>query len=235
MYFPETVNGRGRGGLLDLNTGDIRIAGFGPYGTNLNVKKSFTNFAPRVGISWQANRNTVVRAGYGCVYGMGWSGDIFGEVLTFSFPTQVSQNLNSATTFGSLFNLTNGPPGFVFPPIPANGNFPLPNGISVPTRPLYMRIPTLDAWNLAVQHELTQSMALQIAYVGSHGVHNMFDSSNQFDPNEPTIAGFGQINPLTGQAFTTDDRHPYFNGGAQQRALRSAGRCVQSKRQRQEP
>ena len=216
IYFPETVNGRGRGGLLDLNTGNIRIAGFGPWGTNLNVQKSFTNFAPRLGISWQAKKNTVVRAGYGRVYGMGWSGDIFGEVLTFSFPTQVSQNLNAGTTFGSLFNLTNGPPGFVFPPIPANGNFPLPNGIGVPTRPLYMRIPTLDAWNLAIQHELTQSMALQIAYVGSHGVHNMFDSSNQFDPNEPTIAGFGQINPLTGMAFTTDDRHPYFNGDAQQ-------------------
>jgi hypothetical protein len=207
MYFPETVNGRGRGGLLDLNTGDIRIAGFGPYGTNLNVQKSFTNFAPRVGVSWQARQNLVVRAGYGRVYGMGWSGDIFGEVLTFSYPTQVSQNLNSATTFGSLFNLTQGPPGFTFAPIPPSGNFPLPNGVSVPTRPLYMRIPTLDAWNLAIQHQLTRSMALQVAYVGSHAVHNMFDSSNQFDPNEPTIVGFGQ--------FSTNDRHPYFNGDAQ--------------------
>ena len=37
IYFPETVNGKGQGGLLDLNTGDIRIAGYGPYGTNLNV------------------------------------------------------------------------------------------------------------------------------------------------------------------------------------------------------
>jgi hypothetical protein len=216
MYFPETVNGRGRGGLLDLNTGDIRIAGYGPYGTNLNVEKSFTNFAPRVGVSWQARRNTVVRAGYGRVYGMGWSGDTFGEVLTFSYPTQVSQNLNAPTTYSSLFNLTQGPPGYVFPPIPSDGNYPLPDGVSVPTRPLRMRIPTLDAWNLTIQQELTPTIALQVAYVGSHGTHNMFDSSNQFDPNEATIAGFNQVNPVTGLAYTTNDRRPYFNGIAQQ-------------------
>jgi hypothetical protein len=48
---------------------------------------------------------------------------------------------------------------------------------------------------------------LQVAYVGSHGIHNMFDSSNQFDPNEPTIVGFG--------TFSTDQRRPYFDGTAQ--------------------
>jgi outer membrane receptor protein involved in Fe transport len=35
MYFPETVNGKGQGGLLDLDTGTIRIAGYGKWGTNL--------------------------------------------------------------------------------------------------------------------------------------------------------------------------------------------------------
>ncbi len=40
IYFPESVTGKGRGGLLDLNNGDIRIAGYGPWGTNLNVQKS---------------------------------------------------------------------------------------------------------------------------------------------------------------------------------------------------
>ena len=29
-YFPEAVNGKGNGGLLDLNTGNVRIAGYGP-------------------------------------------------------------------------------------------------------------------------------------------------------------------------------------------------------------
>lgn len=214
-YFPEAVNGKGNGGLLDLNTGNVNIAGYGPYNDSINVAKSWTNFAPRVGISWQAQKDTVVRAGYGRVYGQGWSGNTFGEVLNWTYPVQVSQNLNPVTQYAPSFNLTQGPPSYTFAPIPSNGEFPLPNGISVPTRPLVVRLPTLDGWNLAVQHQFKYDTALQIAYVGSHGIHNMFDSSNQFDPNQATIAGFNQINPATGQMYTYNDRQPYFNGIAQ--------------------
>jgi Carboxypeptidase regulatory-like domain/TonB dependent receptor len=215
MYFPETVTGKGQGGLLDLNTGNIRIAGYGPWGSNLNVQKSWTDLAPRVGFAYQVHTNTVVRAGYGRVYGQGWSGDTFGEVLTFSFPTQVSQNLNGVSNSAAVFNLAQGPPGFTFAPIPASGNYPLPDGISVPTRPLTVRIPTLDAWNLTIQQQFSSTMSLQIGYVGSHGIHNMFDSSNQASPNQQTIAGFNQINPETGATYTQSERRPYFDGTAQ--------------------
>jgi len=206
------------------------------------VQKSFTNLAPRIGFAYQFMPNTVVRAGYGRVYGQGWSGNTYGEVLTFSFPTQVSQNLNPVTNAAAVFNLTQplplpsgtvpaGPPGFTFAPIPASGNFPLPDGVSVPTRPLFVRLPTLDAWNLTVQQQITPTMSFQIAYVGSHGIHNMFDSSNQASPNTQTIAGFNDcnpakivfgygctpqdINPLTALPYTQSERRPYFNGTAQ--------------------
>lgn len=214
-YFPEAVNGKGNGGLLDLNTGDVRIAGYGVYGNDLNVEKSWTKFAPRLGLSWQVRPDTVIRAGAGRVYGMGWSGDFFGEVLTFSYPVQFTQGLNSQTTYGDVFNLSAGPPAATFPAIPADGNFRLPDTFSVPTRPLEVRLPTLDAWNLTVQQEINKSTSFQIAYVGSHGIHNMFDSSNQFDPNQATLAGFGQINPATGVVYTHAERQPYFDGTAQ--------------------
>jgi len=240
VYFPESVNGTGKGGLLDLNTGDIRIAGYGSYGTNLNVKNSWNLLTPRIGIAYQMSPNTVVRAGYGRVFGQGWSGNTYGEVLTFTFPTQVSQNLNATTNAAAVFNLAQGPPGFSFAPIPANGNFPLPDGVGVPTRPLWVRLPTLDAWNFAIQRQIAPTMSLQLAYVGSHGTHNMFDSSNQASPNTQTIAGFNNcpgppvtpanfgpectaqdINPITSAmtglatAYTQNDRRPYFNGSAQ--------------------
>jgi len=228
MYFPESVNGKGQGGLLDLNTGNIRIAGYGPYATNLNVGKNWKEFAPRIGVAWQVSRDTVLRAGYGRAYGMGWSGDTFGEVLTFSYPTQVSQNLNASSNAADVFQLSDGPPGFTFAPIPPSGNYPLPDGIGVPTRPLTMRNPTLDAWNLAFQQQLSPTTSLQLSYVGSHGIHNMFDSSNQASPNQPTIVGFNNcgavvagcpaddINPTTGLPYTQSDRRPYYNGTAQQ-------------------
>ena len=214
-YFPETVAGPGQGGLLDLNTGNIRIAGYGPWGTNLNVNNELLHFAPRIGLAYQVARSTVVRAGYGRVYGQGWSGDTFGEVLTFSFPTQVSQNLNAATSYSSLFNLSQGPPSYAFGAIPTSGNYALPNGVGVPTRPLTTRIPTLEGWNLAVEQQVSASSSLRLQYVGSHGIHNMFDSSNQASPNQPTLNGFKQINPATGLAYTQNDRRPYNNGIAQ--------------------
>jgi len=45
IYFPQTVNGKGNGGWLDLNTGDLRVAGYGDIGTNGNIQNSFKNFA----------------------------------------------------------------------------------------------------------------------------------------------------------------------------------------------
>jgi Carboxypeptidase regulatory-like domain len=215
LYFPESVTGKGQGGLLDLNTGDVRIAGYGPYNNSLNVQMDYKHLAPRIGVSWQAHPNTVFRAGYGRTYGMGWSGDIFGEVLTFSYPTAVQQNNTPPYSSYYAFPLAQGPPLFTFPAIPASGNYPLPNGIQQPTRPLIIRVPTLDAWNFMVQQQLSHSSSLQIGYVGSHGTHNMFDSSNQASPNQPTINGFDQDIPGTTTPFTQPDRRPYYNGDAQ--------------------
>jgi hypothetical protein len=43
----------------------------------------------------------------------------------------------------------------------------------------------------------------------------MFDSSNQANINQQTVAGFNQTNPSTGQPYALCDRDPYCNGVAQ--------------------
>jgi len=227
MVYPEAVDGKGQGGLLDFNTGAVRVAGYGGFNNALNVKMKYTHLAPRVGIAWQVLPHTVVRAGYGREYGMGWSGNTFGDVLTYSYPVAVEQNNNAAQSYGWALNLTNGPSAVNFPAIPANGLYPLPNNIQESSRPLTMRVPTLDAWNLTVQQQLTRSSSLQIAYVGSHGIHNQFDSSNQANNNTQTLAGFNcyaqgtcslaQVpkDPVTGQPYTLNERLPYYDGTAQ--------------------
>jgi hypothetical protein len=226
LYFPESVAGKGEGGLLDLNTGDVRIAGYGGYGNNLNVDMQYNHLAPRLGVAWQVKPNSVLRAGYGRVYGMGWSGDTFGEVLTFSYPTAFVEDLTQPSTTYWAVQL-NGPNAATVQPfqaIPSNGNLPLSNGIQLPTRPLTMRIPTLDAWNLVLEQRLSGSTSLQVGYIGSHGVHNMFDSSNQANVNQQTINGFDctapvacvpPIDPATHLPYTLNERQPYFDGTAQ--------------------
>jgi hypothetical protein len=208
LYTPEAVNAKGSGGLLDLNTGNIRIAGYGKYNNAMNVDQSYKLFAPRLGVQWQPHSNMVVRVGYGRTYGMGWSGNTFGLVPTWSFPTQVNQNVNADTSYAVAVNLTSGPPSYTFDDIPEDGNYALPDTIEVPTRPTWQRLPTLDAWNVAIEQQLGSSASLQISYVGSKGTHNMFDSSNQADPNTPTITGFTA-------GASTNDRRPYYNGDAQ--------------------
>ncbi len=155
LYTPESVTAKGAGGLLNLNTGILQIAGYGSNSDTLNVKNNFSNFAPRLGVAYQVFPRTVVRAGYGIVYGQGWAGDTFGGVLTSSFPTQVQQTVTPVSNNAAVFNLAQGPPGYTFPAIPSDGNYVLPDGISQTARPTQVRLPTVAGWNVMLQQELT--------------------------------------------------------------------------------
>ena len=215
LYTPESVTAKGSGGLLDLSTGILHIAGYGSNSNSLNVKNNFSNFAPRLGVAYQPNTTTVFRAGYGIVYGQGWAGNTFGGVLTSSFPTQVQQTLSPLTNSAAVITLASGPPSYVFPAIPSDGNYVLPDGISQTARPTQERLPTVAGWNVMVQQELSPTLSLQVGYVGSQAYHNMFESSPSFNANEETLAGFGQINPNTGQPYTIPERRPFYDGTAQ--------------------
>jgi hypothetical protein len=222
LYTPESLTAPGAGGLLNLQTGILGIDGVGQFNNAVNVTNNFAMLAPRLGVAWQVRPNTVVRAGYGIVYGQGWAGDSFGDVLTSSFPSQVQQSVNPVSNAAAVFNLTKtesgvapGPPGYTFPAIPSNGAYQLPDGIYQIARPTQVRLPTVQGWNLTVQRELTQSLSLQVAYVGSEAYHNMFDSSPSYNANEITYRGFNQINPTTNAPYTDPERQPYYDGTAQ--------------------
>jgi hypothetical protein len=234
LYTPEAVTAKGAGGLLNLDTGNIDIAGYGKYNNQLNVRNNRTEFAPRLGVDYQLFHKTVIRAGYGLVYGQGWAGNTFGDVLTGSYPLQIAQNdVPVSGEYGAVFNLTKtedgvppGPPTYTFPAIPSTGEYALPNGISQTTRPNQVRLPTVGGWNLTVQQQLTSTLSLQVAYIGSEAYHNMYDSSNQFNINEETYQGFGQINPNTGVLYTPCERQPYCGdaGGNAQTLFNTIGR-----------
>lgn len=223
LYTPEAVTQKGEGGLLDPFSGDIFIAGYPGINNELNVKINRTEFAPRLGITYQPFAKTVVRAGYGIVYGQGWAGNTFGDVLTGSYPLQIQQDLAPISPYAAVFNFSStesgvapGPPGYTFAPIPSTGKFPLPVGISQTARANPMRLPTVQGWNVTLEREIGPTLALQVTYLGSEAYHNMFDSSNQFNANEGTLAGFDTINPATvsssnptGSDYTLCEREPF--------------------------
>ena len=113
IIHPQTVNEAGNGGWLDLDTGEIRVAGVGDMDLAGNVKNKI-NWAPRLGVTYQLNPKTVIRAGYGRSYDIGVFGSTFGHAVTQNLPVLSFQELNPPNNFDSVFNLAQGPPPPVF-------------------------------------------------------------------------------------------------------------------------
>jgi hypothetical protein len=82
-----------------------------------------------------------------------------------------NQNLTNAGANTAAFNLATGPAAFVFPSIPANGLIPIPNGVSAKVRQDPQPLPTVDAWNLSLQRQMTNTITATLAYVGNKGSH----------------------------------------------------------------
>jgi outer membrane receptor protein involved in Fe transport len=208
LYRPQTVNGAGKGGYVDLGTGEVLIAGSQGVGTNLNVQGRFTDFAPRLGIAYQLNPKTVVRAGYGRGYDLGIFGSIFGHNVTQNLPVLGIQTLAPANNFDTVFTLAQGPtplnPASILNSQPKgpNGRPLLPDGVTPFVISKNMRLPTVDAWNLTVQRQLTNTVSLETAYVGNKGTHVFAGTGGDYDPNQPTLVGFGTL--------SSNQRKPYF-------------------------
>src|SRR5438270_5469114 len=208
IYFPETVDSKGHGGfanIVDFGTGGIRVAGVGPYSLSGSVDNDWRAFAPRLGIAYQATPQTVVRMGYGRSYDIGVFGSNFGHTVTQNLPVLLKQNYN-ASNFNPaasahlipLFSLDAGPssvpgidPANPFPAVPSNGFIPLTSQLSgTHIRPIRQVLPTVDAWNVTVQHQLTNTMSLEVAYVGSKGTHGFAGDGPNYDIN-PSAVGEG--------------------------------------------
>jgi hypothetical protein len=214
IYFPESVNGKGNGGFANIvdngGTGNIRVGGFGKYGLNGNVENSLRAFAPRLGIAYQLTSKTVVRMGYGRSYDMGVFGSNFGHTVTQNLPVLVKQSVDASNAvagsqasggFIPVFTLAQGPIPAPFPAIPSDGNITFPSltaaGLSflatgAHIRPIRQVLPTLDAWNVTLQRQLTNSISGEVAYVGNKGSHGFAGNGPNYDVNPPSIVGFAQ-------------------------------------------
>jgi hypothetical protein len=173
----------------------IDVAGIGNFNLHGNVKNDFTNLAPRLGLAYQLNPRTVIRAAYGRSFDLGYAGSVFGNTVTQNLPVVAHQQAtNSATT--AAFSLADGPPAASFPTISGTGQFHLPDmfvGNALTTR---VRVPTIDAWNFTVQHQLTPSTFLELGYVANKGT-NIFTLP---PPSGAQIGGYN-VNEATAQGY----------------------------------
>jgi hypothetical protein len=209
IYYPQTVTGTRKGGWIDLNTGEVLIAGVNGVPLNGGIENSFTNFAPRLGIAYQVTKKLVARVGYGRTFDVGTFGSIFGHSVTQNLPVLGIQQLNPTNDFDSVFNLSQGPPFLDVntvldsQPKGPTGNPLLPDGVRSFVYPKRMRLATLDAWNASVQFQVSRTIAAEAAYVGNKGTHVFAGEGPDYDPNQPTLVGFAE-------GLSTNERKPFY-------------------------
>jgi len=221
VYFPEYVNGAQHGGFTNLINGEDRVAGVGGIGLNGNISNDWHAFAPRVGFAYQLREKTVVRMGYGRSYDMGVFGSNFGHAVTQNLPVLGAQLAQNTNQYLPAFILSQGPPLFTFPTVPSNGLLPLagPNCflgntslcIQPHIRPLTQRLPYVDTWNASIQHQLTNTMTLEVTYLGNKGTHGFVGDGPTYNVNQP---GFG-AGSVIGGSFVPNvpqvQRRPFYN------------------------
>lgn len=206
FYFPETVNAKGNGSLMDPDTGYLNVAGVGGVASNMNWGRDTKTYSPRIGVAYQIRPTTVIRGGYGRSFDIGVFGSVFGHAATQNLPVLSSQEIVASGSYlNSAFNLAAGPPAPTPVVVPSNGLLPNPGyAVNSRARPNPLRLPSLDAWNVSLQQSLTPTLSLTMAYVGNKGTHTFADSSgNTSNPNETAIFLPAQYS-ITGQPLHYD-------------------------------
>lgn len=120
---------------------------------------------PRIGLAWQPLAHTILHAGFGMYNDMQ---DALGYRLDQNAP--FNPNYHLADLSVTRFPLASPPP---------SGATVEPAGVQP-----NMKTPTLISWTLRLDRRLTPNTYLSLAYIGSHGYHQMVS----LDDNEPTPA-----------------------------------------------
>jgi outer membrane receptor protein involved in Fe transport len=142
------------------------------------VKDNALNFMPRVGVAYRFLPKTVFRAAYGIFYSapqlplaVNPSGNP-PDIVSTAF-TNNQYNYGAASLISDGFHH------------PAVGS---PLGSALTYIPLNTPLPQTQQWNASIQHQLTQSTIITIAYAGTSGTHlEVSNNLNQPIPGNTSI------------------------------------------------
>ena len=169
-YYTPLVGIEDKGGLsnYDPSSNTVRIAGYGDIPQNIGVESTWSNFAPRLGVSYRLNEKTVLRAGFGTTIV-----PFPDNRYAYNFPVKQTEQFNAANGFAPAGQMANGfgPPTFF--PIPDSGvvdaSIPqLRNAQLFYVQP-DLKEAKLHSWNVAFQRQLPWNLVAEIAYVGNVG------------------------------------------------------------------
>lgn len=198
-YYPFGYSDNSKGlRILDLNTGNVLLGGYGGVPVNDHMDVGHGLWLPRIGLAYRVRPTTVFRAGYGI------SADPYTwHVLRNAYPsvlldTDVPANTNDHVPAASLTGL-NGtglgsgsysvPSGIVLAPLPnlSSGVIPLPTNISTTTFANPYRRGYIEAFNAMIEQQLGKNFTFQTGYAGARGVRPVVNINA--NPSPPGTGG----------------------------------------------
>jgi hypothetical protein len=181
----------------DPATGNFVLTQVGQPGLSRLYEPDYNNFAPRVSAAWDitGRGKTVIRAGWGLFYDA-FSQDTFLGHLPyppFYDPGPAYNPIGPAPILSAGFNsaLPTDPNGSGNPllqtGVPVFGDETACNfECDIFTVDRHMHTPYMENYNLNLQHQLANKVALQVGYVGSQG-HNLLQFVDTNQPDQATI------------------------------------------------
>jgi hypothetical protein len=182
-------------------TGALRFVGV-DGNPNTQFDGDWNNIAPRLGLAYQVNGKTAIRAGFAQLFGPStMSGQ--GTVGPYGFRVETTW-ITSLDGFTPL-NLLNNPFPGGFPPVPGSSLGAATAQGSLIEAPLRnTNTPYSLQYNLTLQRELPGAVLLEAAYVGNRGRQLSRGGEGGFTLNQlnPTYLSLGsQLNQLVDNPF----------------------------------
>ena len=186
-YFTHPKERHDRQTNFNLSDGKMHVASSSNTGPDLT---NFSGFAPRVGLAYSPDGGkTAIRSAFGISYFSDNYGGNGGSLernypLFQTFTFQKQQNF---VPFAKVS--TTGLPGFVQANL--SGTISPATGVTPIVIPSAFGPDEAIMWNLGIQRQLTATDAIDVAYVGTHGLHIFRDRLI----NAPLTPGPGAIDP----------------------------------------
>jgi hypothetical protein len=205
-YYPDLYRANEGLDRYDPTTNNVLVGGRGGIPGNVGITTGKRLLAPRVGMAWRLDPNTVIRSGYG----------ISADPTTVSgtiqrpYPLVVGKQFTGPNTYIPFDNISQGIPLFSGPDV-SSGLLPLPPATQTQTQAagLFHR-GYIQSWNFIVERKLPGDLVGSAGYVGTHTTRQI--AFYNINAGSPGLGVAGQpLYALYGNSATISLMDPGFS------------------------
>ena len=168
---------QGRASNYEFNSDGVIATNPVVGGSALAVNNAKFLPAPRVGVAWApfSSKKTVLRAGFG---------------LHYALLDALSYRLDQNGPYNTVYAAKNIPFSSIAPEATYSGAKVIPSGVQP-----NLQTPTVEAWSLKIEQQLSPNTSFSVGYSGSHGYHELLSLDANLPapticPASPCPAGY---------------------------------------------